>query len=67
MDLKDEFMTLDEVATLLRCHRTTIYRMVKQREIPAIKLGLIYRFRRDSIDKWLNGKEMAVNDNSQGK
>jgi len=39
-----ELMTLIEVADYLRCHSTTIYRLVRKGEFPAFRVGSDYRF-----------------------
>ena len=45
-------MTLDEVASYLRVHPSTVYRMAKTHSIPAFKIGSDWRFNRESIDGW---------------
>jgi excisionase family DNA binding protein len=37
-------LTVDEVATRLRLNRRTVIGMVKRGELPAIRLGKLYRF-----------------------
>ena len=50
-------MTSDEVAKYLRISRATVYRLVKQGEIPASRIGKHLRFRKDIVDHWLSEKE----------
>jgi len=50
-----KILTLAQVATLLRLHRSTVYRMVKRGEIPAVKVGRVWRFSQDALDTWLSG------------
>jgi putative molybdopterin biosynthesis protein len=45
-------MTLEEVAQLLRCHPSTIYRLVKHGKIPAFRVGADWRFDAEQIDDW---------------
>jgi excisionase family DNA binding protein len=45
-------LKLEEVASYLRVHPSTIYRLVKKRQLPAFKLGSDWRFSRESIDQW---------------
>lgn len=54
---KPRLMTTGEVAKYLRLSRSSIYRMVKDKEIPVSKLGQQLRFRKDIIDNWLTQKE----------
>jgi excisionase family DNA binding protein len=50
-------MTLDEVASYLRVHPSTIYRLLKKRQLPAFKVGSDWRFNLESIDRWRNAAE----------
>jgi excisionase family DNA binding protein len=52
-------MTLEEVATFLRVHPSTIYRLLRLHHIPAFKLGSDWRFRKESIEAWLMQQESA--------
>jgi excisionase family DNA binding protein len=47
-------LTVREVAKYLRMSETKIYRLVKQRHLPAIRIGKSWRFRKDLLDDWLN-------------
>jgi excisionase family DNA binding protein len=46
------FLTVPEVAALLRCRPRTIYTMVSQRRIPFRKAGRLLRFEAGEIDAW---------------
>jgi excisionase family DNA binding protein len=39
-------MTLSEVATYLRCHPSTVYKLLKAHALPAFRLGGDWRFLR---------------------
>ena len=54
--LVHELLTIDEVAKYLRVKRRTIYEWVKKGKIPAIKTVGQWRFKKDRIDAWLDGK-----------
>jgi len=51
-------MTVREVAGYLRMHEMTIYRMARQGEIPAYKVGNRWRFNRGRIEDWLREHEV---------
>lgn len=51
-----ELLTIEEVAKYLRVKRRTIYAWVKEGKIPAIKTVGQWRFKKDRIDAWLDGK-----------
>jgi excisionase family DNA binding protein len=48
-----ELLTLDEVAEHLRLGKRTTYRMAKEGELPAFKIGGAWRFDRVDIDRWI--------------
>jgi len=47
-------MTVPEVAQYLGVVPDTIYRKARRGEIPAVKMGKVWRFPKDALDKWLN-------------
>jgi len=46
-------MTLQEVANYLKVNKKTIYRMVKEKQIPAFRVRSEWRFKKEAIDKWI--------------
>jgi len=52
-----EIMTPREAAEYLSVHVRTIYRLVKNGGIPGRKLGGSWRFKKETLDEWLSGKE----------
>ncbi len=47
------FVTVGEVASLLRVSNMTVYRLVQAGQLPAIRVGRSYRIREDDVDKYL--------------
>jgi len=47
-------MTVDEVAQYLGVVPDTVYRKARRGEIPAVKMGKMWRFPKETLDKWLN-------------
>jgi excisionase family DNA binding protein len=63
VDSKNEtpsILTLGNVAQYLRVHPSTIYRLLKRRQLPAFKVGRDWLFTRDSIDRWRADAERSV-------
>ena len=52
-----EILTPREAAEYLSVHVRTIYRLAKFGEIPGRKVGGSWRFKKDTLDNWLSGKE----------
>lgn len=53
-----EIMTAQEVADYLRLAEATVYKLAQAGEIPAVKVGRAWRFKRELIDKWLRDESM---------
>jgi len=49
---ESEILTVTELAEYLRVHRSTIYRLLKARKLPAFRIGSDWRFNREHIDEW---------------
>ncbi len=46
-------MTVEEVATYLRIHPSTVYRLARGGTIPGGKVGSQWRFQKARVDEWL--------------
>jgi PTS system nitrogen regulatory IIA component len=51
--MEKDILTLEEVAEYLRVSERTIYDWAKKGEIPAGKIGTVWRFKRREIEKWV--------------
>lgn len=50
------FLTVPEVAGILRLHQITVYRMLKKKELPSFRVGGRWRIPSDVIDRLLKGE-----------
>ena len=48
-DIYPEIMTIDEVSKLLRVTPRAVYHLVRDKKIPALKVGTNYRFYRKAV------------------
>ena len=53
-------MTLKELSDYLKLDRATVYKMLKNKEIPGLRLNHQWRFYQEDIDKWLRAKAIEV-------
>ncbi len=56
-----DLMTTNQVQELLQIDRTTIYRMVENGRLPAIRVGKQWRFPRPEIERWLQSQAVTPN------
>ncbi|MFH1412358.1 MAG: helix-turn-helix domain-containing protein, partial [Candidatus Omnitrophota bacterium] len=52
-------MTVEEVADYLKMKVVTIYKHAQAGKIPAFKVGSKWRFKKDTIDKWIEKQEQG--------
>ena len=52
--MQRSILTVDEVAKYLGIVPGTVYRKARNGEIPAVKMGKIWRFPKDALDEWLH-------------
>jgi excisionase family DNA binding protein len=45
-------MTVDEVCTYLRIHKSTLYRLLKHHRFPAFRMGDEWRFNVEDVYEW---------------
>jgi excisionase family DNA binding protein len=54
------FLTTEEVLDCLKVNPRTIYRLIKSGELPAVRIGRQWRFRRTDLDDWINRQRTAA-------
>lgn len=58
--MSDEiFLTTEELLDYLNINLRTVYRLIKAGELPAVRVGRQWRFRKREIDAWLRDGESA--------
>ena len=50
---KQAFLTTEEVLAYLKITPRTIYRLIRSGELPAVRIGRQWRFRRTDLDQWV--------------
>jgi excisionase family DNA binding protein len=53
----DSLLTVHDVAELLTIHHKKVQRLARTGVIPCIKIGAVYRFRREALEAWIGRKE----------
>ena len=53
----EKYYTIDEVAELLKVSKMTLYRYIKSKKLPAIKLGKEYRVSASDLQAFLDSNK----------
>lgn len=51
---REQVMTIDELAAYLKVAKSTLYKLAQTGKVPGQKVGKHWRFRKESIDTWLD-------------
>ena len=57
--MDDRWLSVDEIAAYLGIKRDTIYKWIREKEMPARKVGRLWKFKKDQIDEWVNAGHSA--------
>jgi excisionase family DNA binding protein len=50
------FVTVTEVAELMRVSKMTVYRLIKQGDLPAVRIGRGFRIREEDVHRFLDSR-----------
>jgi len=52
-NMKDGIMTMKDLSHCLKINEKTIYKLAKQGKLPGVKIGGMWRFKKEAIDNWM--------------
>ena len=55
----DRWLSVDEIAGYLGIKRDTVYKWIERKNMPAHKLGSLWKFRKQEVDDWVRGGKAA--------
>ncbi|HIW95353.1 MAG TPA: helix-turn-helix domain-containing protein [Candidatus Corynebacterium gallistercoris] len=53
----EKFLTVAEVAEMMRVSKMTVYRLIHAEELPAVQVGRNFRVRSSAVDAYLGASE----------
>ena len=51
--VEDRWLSVDEIAQYLGVKRDTVYKWIGRKQMPAHKVGRLWKFRRYEVDEWV--------------
>jgi len=60
-------MNIKELAAYLKLEKQTIYNWLHEKKISGIKIGHVWRFDKDAVDKWLKAQTVNANPHNNRK
>jgi len=51
--MEDRWLSVDESAAYLGIKRDTVYKWITDKQMPAHKVGRLWKFRKEEVDEWV--------------
>ena len=51
--MEDRWFSVEEIAAYLGINQDTVYKWITRKQLPAHKVGRLWRFRREEVDAWV--------------
>ena len=55
--VNDRWLSVDDIAAYLGIKRETLYKWLAEKNMPAHKVGRLWKFRKEEIDEWVRTGE----------
>lgn len=62
---QDRWLSVQEVAAHLGVSRETVYAWIKNKAMPAHRVGRHWKFKKDEVDQWVRNDGAAEDDESE--
>jgi excisionase family DNA binding protein len=63
----EQWVSVEQIAQHLNVKAFTIYKWLERKEMPAHKVGRLWRFRTSEVDKWVESGRAAMNSSADGQ
>lgn len=61
--LHERWFSVDEIAAYLGIKSATVYKWIDRKNMPAHKVGRLWKFRKEEIDEWVRSGGAAMDSN----
>jgi len=63
--MEDRWLSMNEIAAYLGIKRDTVYKWISEKQMPAHRMGRLWKFRKEEVDEWV--KTGGAGNNEQGR
>ena len=63
--MQERWLSVEEIAAHLGVNPDTIYKWIGRKQMPAHKLGRLWKFQASEVDQWLKGGKAAQETNNK--
>lgn len=51
--MEDRWLSVNEIAAYLGIKQDTIYKWIPEKQMPAHRMGRLWKFRKEEVDEWV--------------
>ena len=52
-EMEDRWLSVDEIGKHLGVSSDTVYRWIGEKQMPAHRMGRLWKFKKDEVDEWV--------------
>jgi len=52
-NMEDRWLSVDDIASYLGIKRDTVYKWISEKQMPAHRMGRLWKFRKKQVDAWV--------------
>jgi len=65
-EMEDRWLSITEICKHLGVSNDTVYKWIDRHEMPAHRLGRLWKFKKDEVDEWVRKGEASKTRSGQG-
>ncbi|MBM9536669.1 helix-turn-helix domain-containing protein [Desulfobulbus alkaliphilus] len=66
-EIEDRWLSVDEIGKYLGVSSDTVYRWIDKHNMPAHRMGRLWKFKRDQVDAWVEAGGANMAGSSSGR
>ncbi len=58
--MEDRWLSVEEISSYLGVTKDTVYKWLNEKELPAHKVGRLWKFKKEDVDNWVKSQDSSV-------
>ena len=63
IEIKDRWLSINEICNYLGVSNDSVYKWISRHEMPAHRMGRLWKFKKDEVDEWVKAGGAAGHEN----
>jgi excisionase family DNA binding protein len=59
VDMVDRWLSISEISQYLGVSSDTVYKWIERKNLPAHKIGRLWKFKKEEVDEWVRSGQSA--------